>query len=36
MWGSFARDVHYPGFKSILIHASKPYKEDMNTSRQAP
>ena len=31
MCGSFARDVHYPGFKSILIHASQPYKEDMNT-----
>ena len=30
MCGSYARDAHYPGFKSI-IHASKPYKEDMNT-----
>ncbi len=28
---SYAGDVHYPEFRSILIHASKPYKEDMNT-----
>ena len=31
MRGTDARDVHYPGFKNILIYASKPYKEDMNT-----
>ncbi len=32
MCGSYARDAHYPWFKSISINASKPYKEDTQSS----